>query len=75
MKPHRFHREADAEFTDALLYYSALGAELSHRFYDEIHAGLAEVSAHPLRFRQTGTAGAPLSRAQLPLRSALHRRT
>ena len=63
MKPYRFHREADAEFTDALLYYSELGAALSHRFYDEIQAGLAEVCAHPLRFRQIDP---PVRRYLLP---------
>lgn len=52
MKPCRFHREADAEFTDALTYYSGLGADLGGRFYDEIEQVIAEVCAHPLRFRR-----------------------
>ena len=52
MKPFRFHREADAEFTDALGYYSALGADLGGRFYDEIEQVIGEVCAHPKLFRQ-----------------------
>lgn len=50
MKPYRFHREADAEFTDALTHYSDRGAELGERFYDEIEQVIAEVCAHPQRF-------------------------
>ena len=52
MKPYRFHREADAEFTVALHYYSDLSPELGARFYDEIEALIAAICAHPLRFRQ-----------------------
>jgi hypothetical protein len=52
VKPYRFHREADAEFTDALAHDSGLGADLGGRFYDEIEHVIAEVCAHPLRFRQ-----------------------
>ena len=52
MKPYRFPREADAEFTGALRYYSGLGPELGGRFYDEIEQMIAEECAHPQRFRQ-----------------------
>lgn len=52
MKPYRFHREADTEFTDALAHYSGLGADLGGRFYDEIERVIGAVCAHPLRFRQ-----------------------
>lgn len=51
MKPYRFHREADAESSEALRYYSGLSAELGGRFYDEIEEALADVRAHPVRFR------------------------
>lgn len=36
MKPHGFHREADAEYAEAAEHYAGLGAELGGRFYDEI---------------------------------------
>ena len=52
MKPFRFHREADAEFTDALDHYAGLGADLGGRFYDELEQVIAEACAHPQRFRQ-----------------------
>ena len=52
MKPYRFHREADAEFTQALHYYSNLSPELGGRFYDEVSQMIAEICAHPQRYRQ-----------------------
>ena len=52
MKPYRFHRDADSEFTDALRYYSEQGPELGNRFYNEIEAAIQAVCAHPSRFRQ-----------------------
>jgi hypothetical protein len=51
VKPYRFHREADAEFTEGLTYYSARGAELGGRFYDQVEQIIADVCAHPRRFR------------------------
>ena len=51
MKPYRFHREADAEFTETLRHYVGVSAELGGRFYDEVEAAIAEVCAHPRRFR------------------------
>ena len=51
MKPYRFHRHADAEFTAASLHYAAVSIELGHRFYRHVHVLPAEVSAAPLRFR------------------------
>lgn len=74
MKPYRFHREADAEFTDALNYYSDRAAELGGRFYDEIEQVVAEVCAHPQRFRQIDP---PVRRhlvPSFPYCAALHRR-
>lgn len=52
MKPFRFHRDADAEFTDALRHYAGISPELGGRFYDEVETAIAEVCAHPRRFRQ-----------------------
>ena len=63
MKPYRFHREADAEFTDALGYYAGLGPELGGRFYDEVEQVIAAVCAHPRRFRQIDS---PVRRHLLP---------
>ncbi len=63
MKPYRFHREADAEFTDALRHYAGIGPELGGRFYDEVEAAIAEVCEHPQRFRQIDP---PVRRRLLP---------
>lgn len=52
MKPYRFEREAEAEFTAALRYYAESGGpDLGARFYDEVEDALADVCAHPRRFR------------------------
>ncbi len=51
MKPDRFHRHADAEFTAASLHYAAVSTELGQQFYRHVHGLLAEVCAAPLRFR------------------------
>ncbi len=51
MKPHGFHREADAEYAEAAEHYAGLGAELGGRFYDEIERLIAEACAHPRAFR------------------------
>jgi toxin ParE1/3/4 len=52
VKAFRFHREADAEFTEALRYYADISPALAARFYDEVEASITEVCAHPQRFRQ-----------------------
>lgn len=52
MKPYRFHREADAEFTGALRSYAEIGPELGDRFYDEIERLISEICQHPERFRK-----------------------
>ncbi len=36
VNPFRFHREADAEFTDALDHYAGFGADPGGRCYDEL---------------------------------------
>ena len=37
MKPYRFHRQADAEFTEAAAHYAAISADLGQRFYVTIN--------------------------------------
>lgn len=51
MKPFAFHREADAEFIDALQHYADISRELGDRFYDEIHRLIAEACQTPGTFR------------------------
>lgn len=41
MKPHGFHREADAEYAAAAEYYGGISPELGGRFYDEIERLIA----------------------------------
>lgn len=52
MKAFRFHREAEAEFTEAVRYYADIGPRLGVRFCDEVEAAIADVCAHPARFRR-----------------------
>jgi plasmid stabilization system protein ParE len=52
VKPFRFHREADAEFTDALNHYAGIGPLLGGHFYDEVEKVIAAACAHPQRSRQ-----------------------
>ncbi|MES1166414.1 MAG: type II toxin-antitoxin system RelE/ParE family toxin [Pseudomonadota bacterium] len=51
MKPFAFHREADAEFIDALRYYADISTELGGRYYDEIYRLIAEACKAPATFR------------------------
>jgi len=51
VKPHRFHREADVEYTEAARYYADISPELGGRFYDEIERLIAEICMQPGRFR------------------------
>lgn len=51
MKPFAFHREADAEFIEALQYFHAISPELGNRFYDVIHLLIAEACRMPGTFR------------------------
>ena len=51
MKPYRFHREAEVEFIEALRYYAGVSPELGARFHHEVEEALADVCAHPRRFR------------------------
>ena len=47
MKPYRFHRQADAEFTAAAEHYAAINPALGQRFYITIHELLDEICASP----------------------------
>ena len=47
MKPYRFHRQADAEFTAAAQHYAAINPALGQRFYITIHELLGEICASP----------------------------
>ena len=45
MKPYRFHREGDAEFTETLRHYAGISPELGARFYDEVETAIADAAA------------------------------
>lgn len=51
MKPAAFHREADAEFIEALQYFTDISPGLGNRFYDVINRLIAEAGASPGTFR------------------------
>ncbi len=51
MKPHGFHREAEAEYLQAAQDYAAVSLELGGRFYDEMERLIAEVCHHPGMYR------------------------
>ena len=46
------HEEAQAEFLDALEYYSSISNDLAERFYAEIERLMKDVCAAPRRFRK-----------------------
>ena len=48
----RLHPDADAEFADAVRYYSEIDPDLGVRFYREIERLIRDVCAHPERFRK-----------------------
>ncbi len=52
MKPYRFQREADEEFTEALRHYFGINPELGGRFYDEIERLIDKARLHPRRYRE-----------------------
>ena len=52
MKPHGFHREAEAEYAEAAGYYAKIDPTLGGRFYDEIERLIAEVCARPQLYRR-----------------------
>jgi hypothetical protein len=51
VKPAAFHREADAEFIEALQHYTDINPELGGRFYDIIKGLIAEACQTPGTFR------------------------
>jgi len=46
------HPAADAEFAEAVSYYTEIDPKLGQRFYLEMKRLIQEVSAHPRMFRQ-----------------------
>lgn len=51
MKPYRFHRQADEEFTAAAQHYAAINPALGQSFYITIHELLDEICASPTVYR------------------------
>ena len=51
MKRHVFDPQADEEYTEALLYYTNIEAEVGERFYDEIESLISDIRKAPTRFR------------------------
>jgi hypothetical protein len=51
VKPHGFHREAEAEYIQAAIEYAAVSPKLGGRFYDEIERLIAEVCRRPEMYR------------------------
>lgn len=47
---HRIHPAADAEFAEAIRYYTAVDPELGRRFYKEMEILIREVCEYPQRF-------------------------
>ena len=52
MKPHGFHREAEAEYVAAAEYYAGISPTLARRFSDEIERLIREACAHPRAYRR-----------------------
>jgi len=51
VKPYRFHREAEAEFLDAVRHYTEKRPDLGFRFYVTIQELIDEVRVAPQQFR------------------------
>jgi hypothetical protein len=51
VKPHGFHREAEAEYVRAAQDYAAVSPELGGRFYDEMERLIADVCRWPGLYR------------------------
>jgi plasmid stabilization system protein ParE len=49
---HAIHPEADAEFADAVRYYTEIAPDLGVRFYREMERLIRDVCAHPERSRK-----------------------
>ena len=52
MKPYTFHPEANTEFLEALARYAEKSQTLGRRYYDAIHALIAEVCRAPTVYRR-----------------------
>jgi hypothetical protein len=51
VKPHGFHREAEAEYLRAAQEYTAVSPELGGRFFDEMERLISEVCRRPGVYR------------------------
>jgi hypothetical protein len=51
VKPHGFHREAEAEYIQSALEYAGVSQELGRRFVDEIERLIADVCLRPGMYR------------------------
>ncbi len=51
MKPHALHPEAEAEYEEAALHYTAVTPDLGGQFYDEIERLIADACRTPGIFR------------------------
>ncbi len=49
---HVIHPEADAEFADAIRYYTEIDPQLGIDFYREVERVIREICARPQRFRR-----------------------
>lgn len=49
---HTIHPEADAEFAEAVRYYTEIAPDLGVRFYREMERLIRDVCANPERFRK-----------------------
>jgi len=47
-----FHPAADAEFIEALSYYTSIEHSLGERYYSEMERLITEIQSHPKTFRQ-----------------------
>jgi len=52
VKPHGFHREAEAEYVAAAEYDAGISPDLGGRFLDEITRLVAEACTHPQAYRR-----------------------
>lgn len=52
MKPHRFHREARAEYAEAARRYAEIGPALGEQFYVEMEGVIRQLCEHPHMYRQ-----------------------
>ena len=47
MKPHCFHRDAEAEYVEAARYYSKVDSKLGLAFFEEVEGVISEIRRFP----------------------------